>query len=64
MHEKLEASLLAYIIMMVITFSMLIYSLVGCTFSINIVHTQGRAEDVIDEISSATPTTDLTVPIK
>jgi len=36
----------------------------SCTYSINMVHTQGYADDVVDETQSAEPdvTTDLSVP--
>lgn len=38
--------------------------LVSCTYSINMVHTQGQAEDVVDETQSAEPDvkTDLSIP--
>lgn len=37
---------------------------IGCTYSVNLVHTKGSAEDIIDE--NQTPTTDLTaeIPLK
>jgi hypothetical protein len=63
MYDKLQSSLLAYVIMMAIGFAILAFSIAGCTYSINMVHTQGKADDVIDETSSATPNTDITLPI-
>ena len=42
--------------------------MVGCTQTMTMVHTQGVADDVVDEVSSATPTTTvsptLTIPTK
>lgn len=35
----------------------------GCTYSVNVVHTQGTASDVVDETDSVTPNTSLSVPI-
>lgn len=29
----------------------------GCTYSINLIHTEGRAEDLVDEVS--TPTSNI-----
>jgi hypothetical protein len=37
--------------------------LTGCTYSITMVHTEGQATDVVDETSSATPTTSVSVPV-
>ncbi len=39
--------------------------LTACTYSINMVHTQGTATDVVDETQRADPDiqTDLTVPV-
>ena len=38
--------------------------LVGCTYSITMVHTQGQASDVVDETASNTPTTTVSPTIK
>jgi hypothetical protein len=38
--------------------------LIGCTYTITQVQTDGKADDVVDETSSATPTTTLTIPVK
>lgn len=35
----------------------------ACTYSITQVHTSGKAEDVVDETSTNTPSTNLTVPV-
>ena len=35
----------------------------GCTFTINLVHTMGKADDVIDETSTPTAHTEVTVPV-
>lgn len=35
----------------------------GCTYSITMVHTEGQASDVVDETSTNTPNTQLTVPV-
>lgn len=32
----------------------------GCTYSITMVHTQGQAEDVVDETATNTPSTSVT----
>lgn len=37
--------------------------LCGCTYTITLIHTQGTASDVVDETSSATPTTSVDIPI-
>lgn len=34
----------------------------GCTYSINMVHSNGRATDVIDETSTNSPSTSLKLP--
>lgn len=36
--------------------------LCSCSYSITMVHTQGEASDVVDETSTNTPSTSLTVP--
>lgn len=38
--------------------------LTSCTYSVTLVHTQGEAQDVVDETSTNTPSTTLTVPFK
>ncbi len=42
----------------------LAFSMVSCTYSINMVHTQGTASDVVDENQSAEPDikTDISIP--
>lgn len=42
---------------------LLFLTLTSCTYSITMVHTQGQATDVVDETSSATPTTSVSVPV-
>ena len=39
---------------------------VSCTYSINMVHTQGQASDVVDENQSADPdiSPDISLPVK
>jgi hypothetical protein len=46
-------------------FISLVLSLVlcSCTYSINMVHSEGTTSDVIDESDSVTPTTDLRIPL-
>ena len=41
------------------------FLLCGCTYSVNLVHTEGAASDVVDETQSADPevTTDLSLPL-
>lgn len=36
----------------------------GCTFTINLVHTMGMAEDLIDDVSTPTAHTEVTIPVK
>jgi len=36
---------------------------IGCTYSITMVHTEGTATDVVDETSTNTPSTSVSVPI-
>lgn len=36
------------------------FILVGCTYSITMVHTQGKASDVVDETATNTPSTSVT----
>ena len=45
-------------------FTMMI-SLSSCTISVNLVHTEGRASDVVDETDTVSPEidTNLTVPV-
>lgn len=38
--------------------------LTGCTYTINMVHSQGSASDMIDETATPTATTSLEVPVK
>ena len=46
-------------ILSIVAFVLLIWAmkiiLVGCTYSINMAHTEGVASDLIDETQSATP---------
>ncbi len=37
--------------------------LTGCTYSITMAHTQGSAEDLIDETATNTPTTTANIPV-
>lgn len=43
-----------------------LFSLTACTYSINLIHSEGTADDVIDETASNAPTVSptLTVPVK
>jgi hypothetical protein len=38
--------------------------LTACTYSITMVHTEGEAADVVDETTSNTPSTSITIPAK
>lgn len=40
----------------------LLFPLAACTYSINMVHTEGQADDVVDETSSTPVSTSLSVP--
>ena len=46
-----------WIIISIMFCAIMFLYLSGCTYSVNLVHTEGNAEDVIDEDQS--PTTDL-----
>lgn len=35
----------------------------GCTYSITMVHTEGVAEDVVDETATNSPSTSLAIPV-
>ena len=41
----------------------LAFAFTGCTYSITMVHTEGAAQDVVDETATNTPSTSVTVPI-
>lgn len=42
----------------------LMFLLTSCTYSINVVHTEGTASDVVDDTATvtATPSTTITIP--
>ena len=35
----------------------------GCSYSINMVHTEGQASDVVDEMQTDDPNTNLDLPL-
>lgn len=41
----------------------LVFTLSSCTYSINMIHTQGEASDVVDENQTADPKIDPTINI-
>jgi hypothetical protein len=41
----------------------IVFSVSGCTYSINMVHTAGQASDVIDEVQSNEPDVSPTIAI-
>ena len=41
----------------------LLFAVTACTYSINMVHTQGQADDVVDETDTITPSTNLSVTV-
>ena len=49
---------------MKISFLIILFFLCACTYSINMVHTQGSASDVVDETQSAEPDVkaDVSIP--
>ncbi len=49
--------------MKIITILALCLAMTGCTYTITMVHTEGEASDVVDETSTATPSTDVSVPV-
>ncbi len=46
-----------------LTFGVTLLLLSGCTYSITMVHTNGEAQDVVDETATNTPSTSVTVPV-
>lgn len=44
-------------------FMAMMMGLGGCTYSITQVHTTGMASDVVDETSTNTPSTSVSVPV-
>lgn len=44
-------------------FMLSLLCLTGCTYSITMVHTQGEAQDVVDETATNTPSTSVSVPV-
>ena len=51
---------------LLVTFVLIVLFLTGCTYSIMMVHTEGQAEDVVDETATNTPSTIIspTIPVK
>lgn len=45
--------IMSFFILLVLTVFLLFMFLTSCTYSINMVHTQGHAEDVVDETQKA-----------
>lgn len=43
-----------------VSFTLSIFCLTGCTYSITMVHTEGTASDVVDETATNTPSTSIT----
>jgi hypothetical protein len=41
----------------------LVFALCGCTYSINMVHTEGTADDVVDETQTPTSNLKATIPV-
>lgn len=37
--------------------------MIACTYTVNVVHTEGMASDVVDETTTPTATTDVSVPV-
>lgn len=50
----------------IIMYGIMLNALTGCTYSINMVHTEGSASDVVDETQSAHPNIvpTLNIPVK
>jgi hypothetical protein len=46
-----------------LTFMLSILCLTACTYSITMVHTEGEAQDVVDETATNTPSTSVSVPV-
>lgn len=44
---------------------LLLLSFSSCSYSVNVIHTQGKANDVVDEVQTTSPkiSTDLTLPV-
>lgn len=63
--EKIMAIISMFIILCLLGFILLLF-FTGCTYNISMVHTQGQAEDVIDNDQAADPniSPNITIPIK
>lgn len=50
----------------IIMYAIMLQSLTGCTYSVNLIHSSGTATDMIDEDQRADPTvnTNISLPIK
>lgn len=55
----------ALLIMILVGCLVAAWSLSGCNYTINLIHTQGTADDVVDETQTSEPDikTDLTIPL-
>lgn len=53
--------LIVVIAISLITFSAILIS--SCTCSVTMVHTEGKAQDVVDETQENTPSTSVSVPV-
>lgn len=42
---------------------LIVLCLTACTYSITMVHTEGQADDVVDETSTNAPSTSATIPL-
>lgn len=66
MDEANNGNVVGFILLWLSTIFMVTFVsvfLVGCSYSITMVHTEGTASDVVDETASNTPTTSVSVPV-
>lgn len=50
------------IMILVIGVILLLLSATACTYSVILMHTEGQASDMVDEIDTITPSADITIP--
>lgn len=48
---------------LLVSFMLSLLTLSSCTYSITMVHTEGTATDVVDEVATNSPSTSLKIPV-
>lgn len=65
-EENKKSNLIGIVMITFFTLLMILIGsicLSGCTYSITMVHTEGQAQDVVDETATNTPSTSVSVPV-